>query len=169
MTIHATAIIKVRTFLSWKEKNFNNMLRSSLTDALTILGKFKYINLIVQHFPFTTEILLFSLPRDSQWYFLIILQLNVTWYVPIKLLLNTDKWNQSVCVEKHACFWKEYLRISTVGCCAGGSVALRSLCLQVISPGYLAPYFRTRNIALLKFRRASFGLWLIEQRILGAR
>ena len=42
------------------------MLRTSLTDALTILGKFKYINLIVQHFPFTKEILLFSIPRDSQ-------------------------------------------------------------------------------------------------------
>ena len=42
------------------------MLRTNLNDALTILGKFKNINSIVQHFPFTTEILLFSLPRDSQ-------------------------------------------------------------------------------------------------------
>jgi len=136
-----TAITKEGLFFIVKRKKFNNMLRTSLTDALTILGKFKYINLIVQYFPFSTEILLFSLPRDSQWYCLIILQLNVTWYVPVKLVLSTDKCYQSVCVEKHACFWKEYLRISTVGWCAGGSLALKSLCSQVISPRLLSPLF----------------------------
>ena len=124
------------------------MLRTSLTDALRIFGREFRRNMIVQHFPSTTEIPLFSLPRDSQWYYLIILLLNVTWYVPIKLVLSTDKWNQSLCVEKHSCFWKEYLRISTVGCCARGSLALRSLCPQVISPRLLSHYFRTRNITL---------------------
>ena len=38
MTIHATAVIKVGLFFIVRRKKSNNMLRTSLTDALTILG-----------------------------------------------------------------------------------------------------------------------------------
>ena len=43
--------------------------------------------------------------------------------------------------------------------CLESSVALRSLCPQVISPLIL-------QREILHFKRACFGLWLIERRIL---